>query len=100
MTYALSFQKNLKILSIFGFIIASLMILYIFQFLDFNSKTFAISKMQSNISQIAKINKDLEIQISKQGLISQIDQLAQESNFEKINHIDYLKIGPESVAQK
>jgi len=85
---------------IFGLIVSSLIFLYIFQFLNLNNKNFAISNLQTKISQISQTNKKIEIQMSKQGLMDQITKLAQELDFEEINQIDYLKIGAESVAQK
>ncbi len=102
MTEILTFQKNIsrKLAVIFSLIVSSLVFLYIFQFLNLNNKNFAISNTQKKISQINQTNKRIEIQISKQGFIEQVEKFAQELDFEKINQIDYLKIGSESVAQK
>ncbi len=102
MTTSFVFQKNIsrKLAVIFGLIVFSLIFLYIFQFLNLNNKNFAISNLQTKISQISQTNKKIEIQMSKQGLMDQITKLAQELDFEEINQIDYLKIGAESVAQK
>jgi len=102
MTEILTFQKNIsrKLAVIFSLIVTSLVFLYIFQFLNLNNKNFAISNTQKKISQINQTNKRIEIQISKQGFIEQVEKFAQELDFEKINQIDYLKIGSESVAQK
>ncbi|MCD6115043.1 hypothetical protein J7J74_02020 [bacterium] len=102
MIEVLTFQKNIskRLAVILGLIISALVFCYIFQFLNLNNKNFAISNLQEKISQISQANKEMEIQVSKQGVMDDVAKLAQELDFEKINQIDYLKIGAESVAKK
>ncbi|MCD6429212.1 hypothetical protein J7L09_00795, partial [bacterium] len=65
-----------------------------------NSKILAISKYQEELGKLLKDNKNLEISLSNRGSVLEIEKLAQNLDFERIDNIHYLKIAPESVAKK
>jgi len=96
----LSLKLNLKVIWILGFILLSvLLIFYIFQVNLMTKEIYLIQKYQRNINYLSRENKTLEINLSQQNSLSNIETLVKALNFEKADKIRYIQVLESQVVQ-
>lgn len=85
--------KKIKIFKkIFLFSIIFLFFFYIFQINESIENTTKRDKLKSKLDSVLIVNKDLKINLFKNGNLKQLTILSQNKNFEKIKNIEYIKV--------
>jgi len=96
----ISLRFNLKLFWVTGFILLSAtLVLYIFQVNLMTKEIYLIQNYQKKISELSRENKILEISLSQQNSLSNIETLAKNLNFEKITKIHYIQVLESQVVQ-
>lgn len=83
-----------------AFLIACLLIFYIFQVASMAKERFLINFYESKISQVEEINKNLEVNFFQFNSLKNIDSLADKLSFEKIEKVHYIRVLEDAVAAK
>lgn len=92
---------NLSKIWIFGFIlITSLLIFYIFQISEITKASFSASGYEQEIIKISQQNKNLEISLSQENSLVNLEALLEKLNYEKVNKINYIRFIDNQVAAK
>jgi len=77
-----------------------LLFFYIFQVNKLTSDNYLISSQEKTLADISKENKALEIDSNQVNSLANIDNLAKNFGFEKVNKITYVKVLEGSMAAK
>lgn len=96
----LSLRLSPKIIWFLGFILALvLLVFYIFQVNLMTKEIYSIQNYQRKINDLSRENKILEINLSQQNSLSNIETLARGLNFEKVDKIRYIQVLESQVAK-
>jgi len=99
-TKQLSLKLSLKTFWILSIILTiTLLVFYIFQINLMTKETYLIQEYQKKIGELSRENKILEINLSQQNSLSNIETLIKNLNFEKIDKIHYLQVLEGQVVQ-
>jgi len=99
-TKQLSFKLSLKTFWVFSIILAiTLLVFYISQVNLMTRETYLIQEHQKKIGELSKENEILEINLSQQNSLSNIEILVKNLNFEKIDKIHYIQVLESQVVQ-
>lgn len=96
----LSLKLNPKVFWVFGFILViSLLVCYILQVNFMTKETYLIQDYQKKIGELSRENQILEINFSQQNSLSNIETIAKNLNFEKVDKIHYIQVLESQVVQ-
>jgi hypothetical protein len=90
--------RKIWILSIFSIIILSF--LYIVQVNSITNKSYLLHSLQAKLEKLSEENDELEVWLTKNEPLPNLEVLAQNLNFEKIDRVQYLKAFEGPVAAK
>lgn len=94
-------KSNLKSFRVVtAILMAILLSLYIFQGSTIAKGNALVESYESEIEEICRQNKDLEIDFSRKNSLKNTETLLEELNFEKVTKIDYIRVLETSVAAK
>jgi len=101
LTLNLKWNLNLRILIIPFFILTlAILIFYILQVNKIAADRYLIKEEEGKISRLLEENKILEINSNQATSLKNIDEIAKEFGFEKVNRIKYIRILETSMAAK
>lgn len=81
-------------------LIASLLGLYLFQTNEMSKGHSLIKHYENEIRYTSNQNKNLEITFSQNNSLRNLEDTLEDSNFEKVTKIDYIRVLDTSVAAK
>jgi len=101
MTIAISLFSHKKLILIGGLILSALLVgLYIFQLNYLTTLAYHIAEQEEELLQSKYRTSALQAEAFQSFSLKDLEQLASESNFEKIDKVTYLKVSAGPVAQQ
>ncbi len=95
------FSSKPKICLISLCILATLLLIsYVFQVNEITKAGYLIKTYEKQIKELSEKNKALEIDYSQISALENIETLVQNSNFEKVNNVRYIRVLETTVAAK
>ena len=79
---------------------SALLISYVFQINEITKISYLTKIYEKQMDEISQENKNLEINHSQLSTLENIETLVQNSNFEKVGKVKYIKILESTVAAK
>lgn len=81
-------------------LITFLLGLYIYQVIAVQQEGFMLSNYENKISEVAEVNKVLEINLSQASSLKNLEDIVARIGFEKTQKINYIRVIESSVATK
>jgi len=97
---SISSYPSLKIFYITIIFTIILVVFYLFQVNKVVVNLYEISQLENQLKRLSLNNQQLEVSLSSSDQLINFSQLAQRSNFEKIDKISYIREGANKVVER
>ena len=91
----------MKVFPVLGFIITlALLALYVFQVNALVLETFQVQSYQKKVQDLTKVNRDLQVQLTKVDYLENLYQKGATLGFVRAKAVNYLQVAKDSLAAK